>query len=463
MVTSLMKQKLNIIILAAGKGTRMQSQLPKVLHTVGGVPILQRVIDEASLLKPSKIIVVYGYGGETVKAHFNGSDIEWVEQAEQLGTGHAVMQALPALEEGAQVLILLGDVPLIQYAMCQQLITESPEGLGILSCQKADPTGYGRIIREASQVKAIVEDKDASEDQRKVDEVNTGIMSMPATSLKNWLDQINNDNAQREYYLTDIVKLAVEEGSNVNATMVTDEWAVAGVNSKQDLAAAERALQSRQASELMQKGVTLLDPARIDIRGKLQTGKGVTIDVGCVFEGSVQLGDNVFIGPYSVIKDSSIEENSNIQAYSHIENATVGKDCRVGPYARLRPGAELKSNNHIGNFVEIKNASIDDGSKVNHLSYIGDAEVGKGVNVGAGTITCNYDGANKFKTIIEDNAFIGSDSQLVAPVTIKRGSTIGAGSTITQDTQADSLTICRAKTQVTIQGWQRPVKQKKAK
>lgn len=457
-----MKQKLNIIILAAGKGTRMQSHLPKVLHPVGGVPILQRVVDEAQQLKPSKIILVYGYGGETVKAHFKASDIVWLEQSEQLGTGHAVMQALPALEANAQVLVLLGDVPLIQQAMCQQLLTENEDGLGILSCKKVDPTGYGRIIRESGQVKAIVEHKDATEAQHKIDEVNTGIMCMPATSLKNWLSKINSDNAQQEYYLTDIVQLAVDEGSHVNATMITDEWAVAGVNSKQDLAAIERALQTRQALALMQSGVTLHDPSRIDIRGQLLTGKDVTIDIGCVFEGEVTLGDNVSIGPYSVIKNSHIQAGSQIQAYSHIEDATVGHDCRVGPYARLRPGADLKANNHIGNFVEIKNATIDDGSKVNHLSYIGDAAVGKGVNVGAGTITCNYDGANKFKTIIEDNAFIGSDSQLVAPVTIKQGSTIGAGSTITQDTPADSLTICRAKTQVTIQGWQRPVKQKKA-
>lgn len=458
-----MKQKLNIIILAAGKGTRMQSELPKVLHPVGGKAILQRVIDEATLLAPSKIIVVYGYGGETVKQYFADTEVEWVEQVEQLGTGHAVMEAIPALEAEAQVLVLLGDVPLIQHAMCQQLLTESQRGLGVLSCQKADPTGYGRIIREDGEVKAIVEHKDATEQQRQVDEVNTGIMSMPASSLKKWLSQINDNNAQQEYYLTDIVKLAVDEGSQVSATMVRDEWAVAGVNSKKDLAGVERALQTRQAAELMQQGVTLLDPDRIDIRGTLQTGKDVTIDIGCVFDGQVSMGDGVYIGPYSVIKNSTIESGSQIQTYSHIENATVGKNCRVGPYARLRPGADLKSNNHIGNFVEIKNASIEDGSKVNHLSYIGDAEVGKNVNVGAGTITCNYDGANKFKTVIEDDAFIGSDSQLVAPVTVKRGATIGAGSTITQDTPADSLTICRAKAQVTIQGWQRPVKQKKVK
>lgn len=462
MVTSPMKQKLNIIILAAGKGTRMQSQLPKVLHPVGGVPILQRVLDEANQLKPSKIIVVYGYGGETVKEHFVDREIDWVMQAEQLGTGHAVMQALPVLDDEAQVLILLGDVPLIQHAMCEELLQQSKQGLGILSCQKANPAGYGRIIREAAQVKAIVEHKDASIDQLKVDEVNTGIMAMPATKLKSWLAKINNDNAQQEYYLTDIVKLAVDEGSDVSATMVTDEVAVAGVNSKQDLATVERALQTKHATTLMDKGVTLLDPARVDIRGTLQTGKDVTIDVGCVFEGDNLLGDNVKVGPYSVIKNSRIEAGTVVQAYSHIDSATVGTGCRVGPYARLRPGAELKSNNHIGNFVEIKNALIEDGSKVNHLSYIGDAEIGKGVNVGAGTITCNYDGANKFKTVIEDHAFIGSDSQLIAPVTIKRGSTIGAGSTITKDTPADSLTVCRAKTQVTIQGWQRPVKQKKA-
>lgn len=459
----MMNQKLNIIILAAGKGTRMQSSLPKVLHTVGGKPILQRVIEQAKALNPTKIIVVYGYGGDVVKNTLVENNVEWVEQAEQLGTGHAVMQALPALEPDAQALILLGDVPLIEKEQCAELLNNSKNGLQILSCIKNDPTGYGRIVRKEGEVKAIIEHKDANEQQRNITEVNTGIMSMPVNALKKWLAQINNDNAQQEYYLTDIVQLAVTEGAYVGATAITNEWSVAGVNSKQDLAAVERALQNNQAEALMKKGVTLLDPTRLDIRGTLVTGKDVVIDVGCVFEGEVILGDNVLIGPYSVIKNSRVDQGTQIQAYSHIEDASVGNNCKVGPYARLRPGAELKADNHIGNFVEIKNASIGDGSKVNHLSYIGDAEVGKGVNVGAGTITCNYDGANKFKTVIEDDAFIGSDSQLVAPVTIKRGATIGAGSTITQDTPADSLTICRAKDQVTIQAWQRPVKQKKAK
>ncbi len=457
-----MTQKLNIIILAAGKGTRMQSKLPKVLHTVGGTPILQRVVDQAKALSPTKIIVVHGYEGAKVQETIADESLIWIEQSEQLGTGHAVMQAVPVLDSDAQVLVLLGDVPLIAHGMCDRLIQDSADGLGILSCYKDEPAGYGRIIRQGKQVTAIVEHKDATEAQRTVNEVNTGIMTMPAERLKAWLKRISNDNAQREYYLTDIVELAVADGHSVNATMVLDEWAVAGVNSKLDLSNVERALQRTQANKLMQAGVTLLDAERIDIRGTLNTGKDISIDVGCVFEGDVTLGDHVTIGPYCVIKNSVIQEGSNIQAFSHIEDASVGSDCRIGPYARLRPGAALTANNHIGNFVEIKNATINNGSKVNHLSYIGDAEVGKGVNIGAGTITCNYDGANKFKTIIEDNAFIGSDSQLVAPVTVKQGATIGAGSTITQDTPANSLTICRAKSQVTIEGWQRPVKKKKA-
>lgn len=457
-----MTQKLNIIILAAGKGTRMRSMLPKVLHTVGGTPILQRVIDQAKAMDPSKIIVVYGYEGAMVKENIIEKNVIWVEQAEQLGTGHAVMQAAPLLDKGGQVLVLLGDVPLIRHEMCTQLVQESADGLGILSCHKEDPAGYGRIIRQEEKVTAIVEHKDATKAQLAVKEVNTGIMTMPAEQLKTWLNRLSNDNAQQEYYLTDIVELAVVDGTLVNATMVMDEWAVAGVNSKLDLSNVERALQRRQATALMQAGVTLMDAERIDIRGKLTTGKEVSIDVGCVFEGNVKLGNHVSIGPYSVIKNSVIEDGTQVQAFSHIENASVGNGCLIGPYARLRPGATLTANNHIGNFVEIKNATIDEGSKVNHLSYIGDAEVGKAVNIGAGTITCNYDGANKFKTIIEDNAFIGSDSQLVAPVTVKQGATIGAGSTITQDTPANSLTICRAKSQVTIEGWQRPVKKKKA-
>lgn len=454
---------LSIIILAAGKGTRMKSSLPKVLHEIAGKPILKKVIEAAKALSPTKIIVVYGYGGETVKAKLSEEPVEWVEQKEQLGTGHAVMQAMPLLGDSSQSLVLLGDVPLIESEMCTPLLKMANAGLAILSCSKENPAGYGRIVREGGRVKAIIEHKDASEEQHKINEVNTGIMAMPTEKLKQWLGEIDNNNAQQEYYLTDIVALAVSEGTDVDASMTTDEWAVAGVNSKLDLVTVERQFQQRQAEDLLSQGVTLFDHTRLDIRGELTVGQTVSIDVGCVFEGSVTIEDGVNIGPYCVIKNSTIGEGTTIAAYSHIENSEVGNGCRVGPYARLRPGTKLAANNHIGNFVEIKNAMIDDGSKVNHLSYVGDAEIGKQVNIGAGTITCNYDGANKFKTIVEDNAFIGSDTQLVAPVRVTEGSTIGAGSTITKDTKPNSLTICRANGQVTINGWKRPVKQKKAK
>ncbi|MDP3677872.1 MAG: bifunctional UDP-N-acetylglucosamine diphosphorylase/glucosamine-1-phosphate N-acetyltransferase GlmU [Methylotenera sp.] len=454
--------KLNIVILAAGKGTRMHSNLPKVLHVVGAKSILAHVIDCAKALNPNRIIVVYGFGGEAVKEAFVSENITWVNQAEQLGTGHAVQQAMPYLEEDANTLILLGDVPLVDATACQKLLAQANNKLAILSFNKADPTGYGRIVREATgNVSAIVEHKDASKAQREIVEVNTGIMAMPNQHLIKWLATLTNHNAQGEYYLTDIVALAVKDNIDVVAEMTVDEWSVTGINSKTDLAQIERVYQSRLAQKLLQLGVTLKDPARIEIRGDLDCGRDVEIDVNCVFEGVVTLGDHVKIAANCVIKNAVIAAGTHIAPFTHIDDTQIGENSRIGPFARLRPGTTLAADTHIGNFVELKNAQVDVGSKINHLSYVGDSTIGKNVNIGAGTITCNYDGANKFRTVIEDNAFIGSDSQLVAPVTIGRGATIAAGSTITKDAPADQLTFCRAKEQKSISGWKRPVKIKK--
>ena len=454
-------QSLNIVILAAGKGTRMQSLMPKVLHKLAGKALLQHVIDAAKQLNPSKIIVVYGYGGNAVPDAFAHENIIWVEQKEQLGTGHAVLQAAPHLDQEATTLILLGDVPLLSRTSCETLLNKT-KALGLLTVNKTNPTGYGRIVRNAqTAIEAIVEHKDATEQQRQITEVNTGIIAANNQHLKAWLAQLSNNNAQGEYYLTDIVALAVKDGHQVAAEVTNDESSVEGVNSKTDLSGLERVYQMRYATALMNAGATLQDPFRIDVRGDLKIGKDVEIDVGCVFEGEVTLADNVKVGPYCVIKNSTIGSGTEIAAYTHIEQAHVNAGCKLGPYARLRPGAEIADHAHIGNFVEIKNSTIGDGSKVNHLSYVGDAIVGKNVNIGAGTITCNYDGANKFKTIIEDNAFIGSDTQLVAPVTIGEGATIAAGSTITRDAPAGQLTFCRAKEQKSIANWKRPVKKPK--
>lgn len=454
--------KLNIVILAAGKGTRMHSDLPKVLHTVGAKPILGHVIDCAKALQPKKIIVVYGFGGERVKEAFSTEEITWVNQAEQHGTGHAVQQALPYLDADADTLILLGDVPLVDVNACKRLVAQADNKLAILSFNKADPTGYGRIVRNVKgDVRAIVEHKDATDEQRKIVEVNTGIIAMPNAQLKNWLSRISNNNAQREYYLTDIVALAVADEVGVVAEITNDEWSVTGINAKSDLAQIERVYQTRIAQALLQKGVTLKDPARIDVRGDLQCGRDVEIDVNCVFEGNVSLGDRVTIGAHCVIKNAVIATGTQIAPFTHIDDTAIGENSRIGPFARLRPGTTLASDTHVGNFVELKNAQVDVGSKINHLSYVGDSTVGKSVNIGAGTITCNYDGANKFRTVIEDGAFIGSDSQLVAPITIGKNATIAAGSTITKDAPADALTFCRAKDQKSIVGWKRPQKIKK--
>jgi bifunctional UDP-N-acetylglucosamine pyrophosphorylase/glucosamine-1-phosphate N-acetyltransferase len=452
-------RKLNIVILAAGKGTRMHSCKPKVLHEVGGKAILSHVIDCAKILKPHKIIVVYGYGGEVVREAFSHENITWVNQAEQLGTGHAVLQAAPYLDTDGDTLILLGDVPLVDVEACKSLVAQADNTLDILSFNKADPTGYGRIERtDSGDVIAIVEHKDATAAQRNIIEVNAGIMAMPNEHLTAWLMQLTNNNAQGEYYLTDIVALAVTQGINVVAEITTDEWSVTGINSKVDLSAIERVYQTRIAHKLLQQGVTLKDSARLDVRGTLSCGRDVEIDVNCLFEGNVMLGDNVKVAANCVIINTSIAAGTYIAPFTHIDDTRIGENSRIGPYARLRPGTTLAAETHVGNFVEIKNSQVDIGSKINHLSYVGDATVGKYVNIGAGTITCNYDGANKFRTVIEDHVFIGSDTQLVAPITIGKNATIAAGSTITKDAPADQLTFCRAKDQKSIASWKRPTK-----
>ena len=452
---------MNIVILAAGQGKRMHSNLPKVLHPVAGKPLAQHVIDTARQLAPEKLIVVYGHGGEMVRATLAAADIAWAEQAQQLGTGHAVAQALPALSDAVQTLVLYGDVPLTSVATLQALLRASKDGLAILTVDLADPTGYGRIVRDAAgQVQRIVEQKDASAAEKAIREVNTGIMAMPTARLADWLGKLKNDNAQGEYYLTDIVALAVAEGLPVRTAQPAGEWEVLGVNSKVQLAELERQHQRNLADGLLVAGVRLADPARIDIRGALTHGRDVAIDVGCVFEGKVELGDAVEVGPYCVLKNVKVGPGTRIAAFCHFEDAVIGPDGVLGPYARLRPGSELGPEVHIGNFVEVKNGKIGAQSKANHLAYIGDAEIGQRVNVGAGTITCNYDGANKHKTIIEDDVFIGSNTQLVAPVRVGRGATLGAGTTLTKNAPPDALTVSRAK-QMTLSNWMRPQKGQK--
>lgn len=452
-----MINNLNIVILAAGKGTRMYSTKPKVLHELAGKPLLQHVIDCAKQLNPAKMIVVYGYGGDAVLEAFKHENIDWVEQKDQLGTGHAVKQVIPDLTQDGTTLILLGDVPLVSVDACKK-ITQTSTNLSLLTVVKEDPTGYGRIVRDAqNNVQSIVEHKDANTEQLGIHEVNSGIMKADNAQLINWLNNLTNDNAQKEYYLTDIVAMAVNEGVNVSAIAVNDEASIEGVNSKQDLARLERRYQIKYATLLMQKGVTLADPCRIDIRGELVVGKDVNIDIGCIFEGKVEIEDGVNVGAYCVIKNTRIGSRTRIAPFTHIDDTEIGEDNRIGPYARLRPGTKLQRDAHIGNFVELKNTQVDQGSKINHLSYVGDTIVGKNVNIGAGTITCNYDGVNKFKTTIEDNVFIGSDTKLVAPVTVGVGATIGAGSVITKNTPAGELTIARAK-QITLVGWKRPDK-----
>ena len=447
---------LSIVILAAGKGTRMNSQLPKVLQPLAGKPILQYVLDTSYSLQPNNISIVAGHKSEMLRELIKDKNISWRIQDAQLGTGHAVIQAIPDLKSD-KTLILYGDVPLIKKADLQSLIKKSNTGLAVMTHIKNDANGYGRIIREDYEIKGIIEDKDCNEEQKKIKEINTGILAADTKYLKQWLSRLTNENAQKEYYLTDIVKFAVEDNITVSSHEVEEEVSISGVNSKSELAYIERGLQLSKAEELMDKGVTILDPSRIDIRGQLKCGQDVTIDVGCIFEGDVNLGNNVHIKPYSFIKNSDINESSIIEAFSHIDSSKVGPSCRVGPYARLRPGTVLENEVHIGNYVEIKNSLVDQGTKINHLSYIGDSEIGKNVNIGAGTITCNYDGVDKHKTIIEDDVFVGSNTQIIAPLKVGKGATIGAGSTITKDVPNNDLTLSRAQ-QKTISGWAKPVK-----
>ncbi|WP_263769805.1 bifunctional UDP-N-acetylglucosamine diphosphorylase/glucosamine-1-phosphate N-acetyltransferase GlmU [Propionivibrio soli] len=452
---------MNIVILAAGQGKRMHSNLPKILHPLAGKALAAHVIDTARSLSPQTLCLVYGHGGDMVRTTLDAPDLAWALQEPQLGTGHAVQQALPHLKGAGTTLVLYGDVPLIQADTLKRLLHAAQDALAILTVELADPSGYGRIVRDAGgRVVRIVEQKDATSDECRIREINTGIMAMPTGRLGEWLGRLSNDNAQKEYYLTDVVGMAVETGVAIRTTHPGHEWEVLGVNSKVQLAELERIAQRSTAERLMEEGVRLADPARIDVRGELICGRDVFIDVNCVFEGTVHLGEAVEVGPNCVLKNARIGSGTRLAAFTHIEDATVGADGQIGPFARLRPGTELAEDVHVGNFVEIKKSTIAAHSKANHLAYIGDAMIGSRVNVGAGTITCNYDGANKFQTIIEDDAFIGSDTQLVAPVRVGRGATLGAGTTLTKDAPADTLTISRAK-QISIPGWKRPVKTRK--
>jgi bifunctional UDP-N-acetylglucosamine pyrophosphorylase/glucosamine-1-phosphate N-acetyltransferase len=449
---------MNIVVLAAGMGKRMRSDLPKVLHPLAGKPLLAHVLDCARSLAPTRLVVVYGHGGERVPAALGAPDLQWVLQDPQLGTGHAVQQAAPMLDDSVPTLVLYGDVPLTAPDTLARLVEAAGTGrLALLTVDLDDPTGYGRIVREAGRVVRIVEHRDADDATRAIREVNTGILVAPTPALKRWLAGLSNDNAQREYYLTDVVAAAVADGVEVVATQPAAVWETLGVNSKAQLAELERIHQRGVATRLMDDGVTLADPARIDVRGSLACGRDVEIDVNCVFEGEVVLADGARIGANCVIRDARIGAGAQVLPFTHIEDARVGAGARIGPYARLRPGTELGEDTHVGNFVEMKNTKMAAHSKANHLAYVGDAVVGERVNIGAGTITCNYDGANKHQTVIEDDAFIGSDTQLVAPVRVGRGATLGAGTTLTRDAPAEKLTVSRAK-QATIDSWRRPVK-----
>lgn len=440
----------------------MQSALPKVLHTLAGVPLLEHVIHVARMLSPDRICVVVGHGSDKVKQLIAGNDLIWVSQEQQLGTGHALMQALPQLSADGFTLVLYGDVPLVRVQTLQQLIGVSGEkDCALLTAIIDNPFGYGRILRdlETNEIVAIVEQKDATAEQQKIEEINTGIMLIPNQYLHRWLPKLENQNSQHEYYLTDIIAMAVKDGLQVASTQAKNFWEVMGVNNKHQLAELERIYQKNCADKLLENGVSLRDPNRIDIRGELACGSDVEIDINCIFEGTVKLGDSVRVGAHCMLKNVTVAPGSIIHPFSLIEDSEIGEDCKIGPYARIRPGTRLAKKVHIGNFVEVKNSQIAAASKANHLSYIGDSTVGENVNIGAGTITCNYDGANKYRTIIEDDVFIGSDTQLIAPVKIAKGSTIGAGSTITKETPENQLTLSRSK-QITIAGWKRPQKSK---
>lgn len=449
---------LTTVILAAGKGTRMRSKLPKVLHPVANKPMVQHVIDNALSLGAKTTNLVYGHGGELLQEHLAHNDVNWVLQAEQLGTGHAVAQAKEHIANDDTVLILYGDVPLTKKSTLEALLAATPsQGLAILTVDLDDPTGYGRIKRKDGNIVGIVEQKDANPEQLKITEINSGIMAVNGGLLRDWLGRLSNNNAQGEYYLTDIVAMAHADGVEITSAQPSDLMEVEGANNRVQLAALERAYQTWQAEELMLNGASLADPARIDVRGEVTTGQDVQIDVNVIFEGKVVIGNDVVIGPNCVLKDCEIGDGVVIEANSIVEEAKVAAKCTLGPFARLRPGAVMEENSHIGNFVEMKKTRLGKGSKANHLTYLGDTEVGEKVNIGAGTITCNYDGVNKSKTIIGDNAFIGSNSSLVAPVEIGQTATIGAGSVVTANVADQQLAVSRAK-QRNIDGWQRPIK-----
>ncbi len=454
--------QLETVVLAAGQGTRMKSSLPKVLHPLGGRPLLAHVLECALGLEPRGLHVVYGHGGEAVPAALSGYDVQWVHQAQQLGTGHAVAQAIGAVDPASTVLILYGDVPLMRPETLQGLVSQAEAGaLALLTVELPNPSGYGRIVRNgAGCVERIVEEKDADANLRAIREVNTGIMAVGARRLGQWLANLSNENAQREYYLTDVIAMAVADGVRVHAALAPDVDEVAGVNDRIQLAHLERVHQRRQAEALMRQGVSLIDPARFDLRGSVTVGQDVTIEPNVILEGRVVLGDRVRIGANCLLRDVEVADGAVIHPMSILEEAAVGRNCQVGPFARLRPGTRLQEKARIGNFVEVKNSEIGAGSKANHLAYIGDTTMGREVNIGAGTITCNYDGANKHRTEIGDNVFIGSDTQLVAPVKVGTGATIGAGSTITRDAPDGELSLSRSK-QITLSGWRRPTKKAK--
>ena len=449
---------LAVVILAAGKGTRMKSDLPKVLHPIAGRPMVQHVVDAAGALDPDNTVLIYGHGGDAVRQAVTGSRLQWAEQTEQLGTGHAVAQALPHLEEDV-VLVLYGDVPLIQPQTLRDFVARvDDQSLALMTLTLDDPSGYGRVIRDADgKVRRVVEQKDASDDEKAVREINTGILACTRRFLNDSLPRLSNSNAQGEYYLTDLIAMAVDAGMEVVTEQPGHAREVDGVNDRVQLARLERVYQRVRAEALMRAGVTLLDPDRLDIRGNLQCGQDVTLDINTVLVGDVVIGDRVTVGPNCLIRNARIGSGTHIEANSVVDGAVVGEDCQVGPFARLRPGTELAAQAKVGNFVETKKAYVGEGSKVNHLTYIGDSRIGKGVNVGAGTITCNYDGVNKFQTVMKDGAFIGSNSSLVAPVTIGENATVGAGSVVTKDVPDQGLAVARGQ-QRNIQNWSRPEK-----
>jgi len=455
---------LHVVILAAGKGTRMKSTLPKVLHRLAGRPMLGHVLQTARSLGAAACHVVIGAGAQSVRdwyaqAHPDATDVGFVVQEPQLGTGHAVQQAMPGIPDAARVLVLYGDVPLIETSTLSELLATAGGAMAILVAQMDDPHGYGRILRRAGKVTGIVEEKDATAAQRRIGEINTGVLCGPAKAMREWLSKIRNDNSQGEFYLTDLVRLAVRDRVAVHSTCVSDAAEVQGVNDRVQLAALERSYQRQQAERQMRLGVAFADPDRFDLRGSLLCGQDVFLDVGVVIEGDVELGDHVHVGPYTVLRNAKVGADTRIESHCVLDDAIVGRNCRIGPYARLRPEARLADEVHVGNFVEIKKSSLGHAAKANHLAYVGDATVGARVNIGAGVITCNYDGAHKHRTVIGDDAFIGTDSQLIAPVTIGAGAYIAAGSSISKDAPAEQLTICRAREQRSVR-WKRPVKAK---